>query len=721
MKRIICLMLSAILIVGMFAGCSVENNAAGAIRVNYGIQNDENNEFFFMDRQYALTAEDTDTMQKELDKAGQWLSDYILAGDKNNAFDFLVDGVSFAKNIKSWTLDTKKTDGDTKTDWTLTYTKDGQPLKVIVYATAYKEYSIIEWTVWIKNVGDENSGVITEFNGLNKTFGKTDDYNITYWKGSKALVEDFSATNKYLTENEALTLNGENGKASRAWSPYFNIQWENKEAEWGKEGVYFSVGWPGEWLATITDIGKTVQVVAGQKTLSTYLKPGEGVRSPLMTLLFWEKDLMRAQNLWRRWVYNVAMPQPDGEPIPPMLFGNTAQTTALTEKATTENQLYAIKLWKAIGYDIDGWQMDAGWGKQIGGWGTSSGNWTPDADRFDGTLAPIGEALAEKGMDFILWHDFERISTNTEWYNRFNGTEGLINIGKGEHLLNLADEDTANTVTQEMIAHLKENNVTIYRQDNCFPDTIVANMNLYWTAKDAEQGKNRNGITENKHLVNYLEYYDAILEATGTFIDNCAGGGRRLDLETVKRSAALWRSDYCYEPTGTQCHSWSINFFLPYSGQGTINEDPLAQTYYFRSNMMTATGLPWRVDITHLHPSKNEQYKKLLDEHKAYAGYMTQDYYPLTPYSDEEDVWMAWQFNDAKTSSGIIQVFRRTESDIETDRFFLNGLDPDTTYRLTNIDDGGSAEYTGRELMCDGIQIYIPEIAAIIIQYSPVK
>ena len=130
--------------------------------------------------------------------------------------------------------------------------------------------------------------------------------------------------------------------------------------------------------------------------------------------------------------------------------------------------------------------------------------------------------------------------------------------------------------------------------------------------------------------------------------------------------------------------------------------------------------LPWRVSVNHLSKDVNGLHKSLIAEQRAYASYMTEDYYPLTPYSNKDDAWMAWQFNDADTSTGIIQVFRRTSSSIETDRFFLSGLDLDTTYLVENID-GGSAEYTGRELMCDGIDIYCPEEGtALILYYSPV-
>ena len=136
--------------------------------------------------------------------------------------------------------------------------------------------------------------------------------------------------------------------------------------------------------------------------------------------------------------------------------------------------------------------------------------------------------------------------------------------------------------------------------------------------------------------------------------------------------------------------------------------------------MTSAMVLPWRVDVTHLSAEKNSRYKAMIAEHRAYAGYMSEDYYPLSSYSKKEDVWMAWQFNDPDTSTGIIQVFRRTESEIDTERFFLSGLEPDTTYLIENID-GGSAEYTGRELMCDGIQIHIPKADALILKYSHVR
>jgi hypothetical protein len=41
-------------------------------------------------------------------------------------------------------------------------------------------------------------------------------------------------------------------------------------------------------------------------------------------------------------------------------------------------------------------------------------------------------------------------------------------------------------------------------------------------------------------------------------IDNCASGGRRIDLETVGRSTALWRTDWPADSLHKQCHTFGL-------------------------------------------------------------------------------------------------------------------------------------------------------------------
>lgn len=71
----------------------------------------------------------------------------------------------------------------------------------------------------------------------------------------------------------------------------------------------------------------------------------------------------------------------------------------------------------------------------------------------------------------------------------------------------------------------------------------------------------------------FYKLWDSLLERfPNLMIDDCASGGRRIDLETLKRSVPLWRSDYqChanYDVIGAQCHNQSFNTWLPFSGTG---------------------------------------------------------------------------------------------------------------------------------------------------------
>ena len=143
-------------------------------------------------------------------------------------------------------------------------------------------------------------------------------------------------------------------------------------------------------------------------------------------------------------------------------------------------------------------------------------------------------------------------------------------------------------------------------------------------------------------------------------------------------------------------------------------------TYTFRSNMMAYTGLPWMLSL--INDDNIDQHKALIQEHRDYSHYLTQEYYPLTAFSEEETAWMAWQYNDASDSTGIIQVFKRTESTQTEDTYFLSGLQADTLYRVEDIDTGDYVEMTGEELMCSGIKITLQDdFAAAIYHYTPVE
>jgi alpha-galactosidase len=111
-------------------------------------------------------------------------------------------------------------------------------------------------------------------------------------------------------------------------------------------------------------------------------------------------------------------------------------------------------------------------------------------------------------------------------------------------------------------------------------------------------------------VTGYLAYWDELRRRhPGMLIDSCASGGRRDDLETLRRAVPLLRSDFLFEPASQQCHSYGASFWYPFHGTGTLagrskigpdiapqNVDP----YWFRSHMALNVTACWDVRRTDL-------------------------------------------------------------------------------------------------------------------------
>ena len=111
--------------------------------------------------------------------------------------------------------------------------------------------------------------------------------------------------------------------------------------------------------------------------------------------------------------------------------------------------------------------------------------------------------------------------------------------------------------------------------------------------------------------------------------------------------------------------------------------------------------------------------RKLAGQWRESAAYYYGDYYPLTPYSREEDHWIAWQFHRSEQGDGIVEAFRRGRCDQPAILLRLSGLDAAARYQVADLDSGVSRIATGKELMESGLPVEIkskPGAAAIVYQ-----
>ena len=223
-------------------------------------------------------------------------------------------------------------------------------------------------------------------------------------------------------------------------------------------------------------------------------------------------------------------------------------------------------------------------------------------------------------------------------------------------------------------------------------------------------------MKEIRHVEGLYAFWDYLLERfPGLLIDNCASGGRRLDLETIKRSAPLWRSDYYHydDPDGYQCHNFGLSFFLPFHGTGILQTDP----YSFRSSMSSALICNWK--ITEPNVSFFDMQARI-EEYRRVRDYFLEDYYPLTELegTTRDDIWLAYQYDRPSDGTGIVVAFRRAACPDPALTVRLSGIDASRNYSVYNFDTGESVIVPGAEL-ASGYVLTLPEPrGSMLLQYK---
>ena len=423
------------------------------------------------------------------------------------------------------------------------------------------------------------------------------------------------------------------------------------------------------------------------------LHPGEAIRTPLIVLQFHEGGRTRAQNIWRSWMIAHNMPRPGGKlpPVPQLAACSSHQFGEMIH-ANRDNQIFFVDQYLERGIKLDYWWMDAGWYLNESGW-PNTGTWEVDTERFPGGLRAITDHAHGKGVDSLLWFEPERVTPGTWLYEE--RPQWLLGKDGEQKLLNLGDPEAREWLTDHVDKILVDEGIDLYRQDfNMDPLS-------YWRANDTED---RQGITEIRHVEGYFAYWDELRRRhPDMLIDSCASGGRRNDLETLRRAVPLLRSDYIMEPVGNQCHTYALSSWFPFYGTGTSKTDP----YLVRSVLCPHFIAVWDMRDDQI---DFEALRRMIDEWRVFAPNFMGDFYPLTPYSLAEDAWIAWQFDRPETGQGMVQAFRRAESDCVSMTLPLQGLDPDAAYTVENVFDPGSPQrITGRRLLDEGLPIHMED------------
>lgn len=602
-------------------------------------------------------------------------------------------------------------------------------LEIRTIVTEYADYPVYDIVAWFTACGTKRTPMLCEikvFDGL--------------FHGEKAVLYtnsgDFCSANSYEQTVQPYThemwtrITPQGGRSCDQAFPYFKVQFEDS-------GLNLAVGWPGQWAADFGVVDHGIGFVAGQERTYLYLEPGESIRTPKLTVMAYAGGYERGVNMWRRWYCEYILPKPEGKPIPPQLVCSYAGDGSYPEflGATEENQLEYIELYAKQNMPYSLWWIDAGWYEcdtddpevKVGRQWQKTGTWKPDPKRFPNGLKPVSDKLAEHGMKMLLWFEPERVRPGTEIFEEhpewlFNVKESVRDGNCGYHknyLLNLGIRECTDWLIEKIDRMIKEYGIGVYRQDCNLP------LLRYWRENEASD---RQGINENMYVQGYLRYWDALLERNpGLWIDSCASGGRRNDLETLRRSVPLHPTDYGYgyHHIG-QAFARTLAEWIPYyrivpldwsdeaGNYPEVHPNKQADYYTFMAALcpcLAASGLEG---------TDEEQLVGRI--WRRAADIMIQcDYYPLSETSKKPDQFCVNQYYRPEEGKGYIQAVRHTQCPQESFCARLRDIDNEMTYIFDDMKTGQVIQVPGKVLNEEGFHIHLKKRGAAIWFYQVMK
>lgn len=578
-------------------------------------------------------------------------------------------------------------------------------------ATEYHDFPVTEWIFYLSNRGKENTPVLSDIRFGGILPGKKPQ--LVYSNGETSSDDGYAFFRKPV--DHSLVFSPDNGVSCNNISPYMRLLSESG-------GINIAIGWPAKWEARFSPADGGVSFSAGQQQTHLYLKPGETIRTPRVTLMGFSGGESRGRNLWRRWYIKHILPREDGGPLSPKLCVHTYQIGGMPEFTgiTEENQLKGIQTYLARGFKPDVWWIDAGWYACNGDWG-HTGTWEPDPERLPHGLEPIGRLCEKNDMKMLLWFEPERVRPGTE--TEKNHPDWLLHCHDGngneciDRLLNLGIKECCDWLIETVDNVIKKNHVKIYRQD------LNTNPLNFWLENEEPD---RKGALENFHVQGFLRYWDALLERNpGLVIDACAGGGRRNDLDVMRRAVPLQYSDVGLgnHPVKQQQHRFHFEW-LPYFRAHVTNWDNPDGSYgaEFHPVDEYAYQCAMAPAITSMinYDDPDEIFEIGVKAHKIWRQaaelMLSGDYYPLSECRHNAADYYAMQFYDPCRGRGFIQVVRNILAGDETYTVFPF-CDENSNYHFTEPESGKTVTFSGKSLK-NGFTVKIPKRSGILWFYT---
>jgi alpha-galactosidase len=401
-----------------------------------------------------------------------------------------------------------------------------------------------------------------------------------------------------------------------------------------------------------------------------------------------------------------------GRPLEAPVTYNTwfAYGTRIDEEALRDEMGHAARA------GVELFMIDAGWyAGPEGVWDFSAGlgNWVPDPERFPSGLGALTDYAHELGMKVGVWVEPERLDLSTVYELKLAKERFLATTGGRYH----GEMDNGEATTAQICLGDAEARAWLLAQlvqliDSARPDFLKWDNNFWINCDRPGHGHG----TKDGNFAHVKGLYAVLAELRTRYpalsIENCAGGGNRLDAGLLQFTDSAWMDDVTAPSSHVRHNLEGLGTIFPpayllsfvTNGEFESLLDGSGRTLEFRSRMPGMLGLTWRSfefddeDLDEI-AAEIATAKTIRGAVPAAAAYMLTD----QARADGNGAFDAVQLFSPSARTSAVFVYASDGLDWFTVR--LQGLEPETRYLISTVWGEELAEATGAELMTTGVEI----------------
>jgi alpha-galactosidase len=484
----------------------------------------------------------------------------------------------------------------------------------------------------------------------------------------------------------------DDGRSSGEWIPWFALTRP-------ESGLFAGLVWSGRWHLQTGRSADGVALDVGLADFAHTLAPGASIELPQVVLSGYAGDLDDGADQWRHWIANSwTPPVPENWPWVQYNHWYAYYGDIDQERLFAEAELAAAAGCEVFVID-DGWFVGRRKDSYHAGWG----NWTEDRSKFPDGLKAFGDRIRALGMKFGLWVEPERaaidspiLQAHPDWATLRDGaTVSRPEADKGSVHLCLGNPDVQEWMARDITRVVQDYGV----------DWLKWDYNIgYGLGCNATNHGHQAGDGHYAHTAGLYRMFATLRQnCPDLMIENCASGGHRVDLGTLRYTHTNWVSDYTNRAASCRQHTQGAGLFMPLAHLNTWVLETRDQTE-FRSRMGGAFGVSWF--LAEWTPGERAELKDAITEYKRLRPLLSGPRALLTgPWHQD---WDIWQYESENGEAAAILAFRE-HGQTEEVRIIPRIAHLDRMYRVALGDGSDAFEIEGFELAGNGLSLMIQE------------